>query len=64
MNQATKNLQHVKARLLSRAEAAKILGNIHIRTVDKLIKRGQLKSVTLGDRIMIVATSVDELIAA
>jgi hypothetical protein len=64
MNRSAKNLQHVKARLLSRGETAKILGNIHVRTVDKLIKRGQLKSVLLGDRVMIVATSVYELIAA
>ena len=54
----------VEKRLFSREETAQVLGNIHSRTVDAMVKRGQLKAVKLGRRNMITAESVDELIAA
>ena len=51
-------------RLFSRAETALMLGGIHFRTVDELIKAGRLKSVKLGTRNMVTAKSVEELVAA
>ena len=56
--------QPAKRKLISRDEAAEVLGGINIRTVDKLIKRGVLKSKKLGRRHMIVADSADDLAAA
>ena len=54
----------VEKRLLSRTEAALVLGGIHDRTVDAMVKRKQLKAVKLGRRNMITAQSVEELVAA
>jgi excisionase family DNA binding protein len=54
----------VEKKLLSRSETAVMLGGIHDRTVDSLIKNGKLKTVKLGRRSMITANSVEELVAA
>jgi excisionase family DNA binding protein len=54
----------VEKRLFSREETAQVLGNIHARTVDAMVKRGQLKAVKIGRRNMITAMSVEELIVA
>ncbi len=54
----------VEKKLLSRTETAAMLGGIHDRTVDAMVKRGQLKAVRLGRRNMITAESIGELIAA
>jgi hypothetical protein len=54
----------VEKRLFSREETAQVLGSIHARTVDAMVKRGLLKSVKLGRRNMITAKSVEELVAA
>ena len=54
----------VERKLISRTEAALVLGDIHARTVDAMIKRGQLKAVKLGRRNMVTAASVNELVAA
>jgi Helix-turn-helix domain len=54
----------VERRLLSREETALILGGINDRTVDAMIKRGQLKAVKLGRRNMVTAESVGELVTA
>ena len=52
----------VEKKLLSRTEAALVLGGIHDRTVDAMVKRGQLTGVKLGRRSMITAKSIGELI--
>jgi excisionase family DNA binding protein len=54
----------VEKRLFSCEETAQVLGNIHARTVDSMVKRGQLKSVKLGRRNMITAESVEQLVTA
>jgi Helix-turn-helix domain len=54
----------IEKKLLSRAETALVLGDIHARTVDAMVKRGQLKAVKLGRRNMITAKSVEELVVA
>lgn len=38
--------------LFSRRDAARILGGISARTVDKLVRRGDLQSTKVGDRPM------------
>ena len=37
----------VEKKLLSRTETALMLGGVHDRTVDAMVKRGQLKAVRL-----------------
>ncbi len=59
-----KSLASTKARLISRDETAIILGNVSPRTIDKMLKKGELKAVRIGDRVMITAASVDALIGA
>ena len=54
----------VEKKLFSREETARVLGDIHARTVDAMVKRGQLKAVKLGRRNMITAKSVEELVVA
>ena len=55
----------VEKKLLSRTETAAILGGIHDRTVDAMVKRGQLKGGAAWLlRNMITAESIGELIAA
>lgn len=51
-------------RLVSRAEAAKMLGGINILTLDKMIERGEVKSLRIGDRVLIKTASIDKLTAA
>jgi excisionase family DNA binding protein len=53
----------VRPKLFSREEAAALLGNINIRTVDRLVKRGQLKAVRLGRRNMVTRESAEALAA-
>ena len=52
MDQTEKN-RRLEQRLFSREVAARVLGGIHVRTVDKLVKSGRLASVKLGRRHMI-----------
>ena len=54
----------VEKKLFSRTETALMLGGIHFRTVDSLIKDGKLTAVKLGRRNMVTAKSVEELVAA
>ena len=54
---------NVKSKLMTRHATAKVLGEIHLRTVDRLIKAGKLKGVRIGSRAFVVADSVDQLIA-
>jgi excisionase family DNA binding protein len=53
----------VRLKLFSREEAAALLGKINIRTVDRLVKRGQLKAVRLGRRNMVTRESAEALAA-
>jgi excisionase family DNA binding protein len=53
----------IEKKLLSRSEAGLMLGGVHDRTVDALVKRGKLKGVKLGRRHMITSKSVEELVA-
>jgi excisionase family DNA binding protein len=48
--------------LLDRDEAAARL-RVHKRTIDRAVKRGELRSVYVGRRHLIAADSVDALIA-
>lgn len=54
----------IEKKLFSRAETAAILGGVHDRTVDALVKVGKLKAVKLGRRNMITAQSVEEVVAS
>jgi hypothetical protein len=64
MNLAAKTKQPpVKRKLLSRHEAAALLGGVHIRTIDRRLKDGSLKGVRVGRRSMITVESA-ELLAA
>ena len=49
--------------LLSRHATAALLGDIHIRTVDRLRMRGQLDGAKIGNRMFIKATSAKRLAA-
>jgi hypothetical protein len=49
--------------LLSRQRAAHKLGDVNLRTVDRLIRRGKIRGVKIGSRMMIVDDSIDTLIA-
>jgi excisionase family DNA binding protein len=51
-----------QAQLIAREEAAARL-RVHLRTVDRAAKRGELRSVHVGRRSMIAADSVEALIA-
>ena len=48
---------NVKSRLTTRHATAKVLGDIHLRTVDRLIKAGKIRSVKVGSRAFVVADS-------
>jgi excisionase family DNA binding protein len=39
--------------LVSKREAAKMLGGLHLHTIDRLLKRGKLKGTKVGSRMMI-----------
>ena len=54
---------HVKSKLMTRHAAAKVLGEIHLRTLNRLVKAGKLKGVKVGTRSFVVADSVDQFIA-
>ena len=49
--------------LLSRQATAVFLGDIHIRTVDRLRMRGKLDGVKIGNRMFIKAASAKRLAA-
>ena len=49
------------AKLQSRDKTAAMF-NVNVRTVDQMIKRGELKAVRLGGRIMIPISVVNALI--
>ena len=53
---------NVKPKLMTRHAAARTLGGIHLRTLDRLVKAGKLKGVKVGSRAFVVADSVDQLI--
>lgn len=50
------------ALLVSRTEAAQMLGGVHPRTVDNMIKSNQLEARPVGRRKMIVRASVERYI--
>ena len=54
---------NVKSRLMTRHATAKVLGDIHLRTVDRLIKAGKIRSVKVGSRALVVADFVDQFLA-
>ena len=54
---------NVKSRLTTRHATAKVLGDIHLRTVDRLIKAGKIRSVKVGSRAFVVADSIDQFLA-
>jgi excisionase family DNA binding protein len=39
--------------LVSKQEAAKRLGGVHLHTIDRLLKRGKLKGTKVGSRMMV-----------
>jgi excisionase family DNA binding protein len=47
---------------ISREKAAAKLGDppIHLRTIDRLIKRGKLKAYRVGSRVFVLTDSIDE----
>ena len=51
-------------KLLSRQAAAAMLGDVHIRTVDRLLKQGALQGVKVGRRSMVTLASAEDLAAA
>ena len=51
-------------KLLSRQAAAALLGNVHIRTVDRLVKQGDLQGVKVGRRSMVTLNSAEALASA
>jgi excisionase family DNA binding protein len=53
----------MQRKLLSRYEAAEVL-NVHYRTIDKLIRNGELRGVKIGRRHMVDMSSANKLIAA
>jgi excisionase family DNA binding protein len=56
-------IRNVKgARLATREEAAKQL-NVHERTIDRAIKRGELRGVHVGRRTFVTVDSLEALIA-
>lgn len=55
---------NVRPALHTRHTTGKLLGGVHLTTVDRLVKRGKLRAVKIGSRKMITADSVDELLAA
>jgi excisionase family DNA binding protein len=54
---------NVKPKLTSRHTAAKILGGINLRTVDRLVKAGKIRGVKVGSRAFLVTDSIDEFLA-
>ena len=48
---------------MTRHAAAKVSGDIHLRTVDRLVKAGKFRGVKVGSRAFVVADSVDQFIA-
>ena len=55
---------NVKPKLHSVPTTGKLLGGVHDSTVSRLVAKGKLRAVKIGSRKMIVADSVDELLAA
>jgi hypothetical protein len=53
---------NVKPKLVSRQTAAKMLGDVHTKTVDRLIQRGLLRGVNVGARKMVDPDSIDAFI--
>jgi hypothetical protein len=53
----------VERKLLTRHEAAALLGGIHIRSVDRLLRRGKLVRVRLGRRSLVTVQSAEALAA-
>jgi excisionase family DNA binding protein len=54
---------NVKSKLLTRHATAKVLGDIHLRTVDRLIKAGKIRGVKVGSRAFVAADSIDQFLA-
>ena len=54
----------IRRKLLSRHEAAALLGEVHIRTIDRLLKQGALQGVKVGRRSMVTLNSAEALAAA
>jgi excisionase family DNA binding protein len=51
----------VQVKLQSR-ESTAAQANVNIRTIDEMIKRGELAAVRLGRRVMIKISSVERLL--
>jgi hypothetical protein len=49
--------------LMSREEAARVLGGLHVQTIGKLARAGKLERVFIGRRSMITVASVRALAA-
>jgi hypothetical protein len=47
--------------LMSRQEAARILGGLHLATIDRFCRAGKLERVHVGRRTMLTVTSVRAL---
>ena len=65
LNEATlrERARRDKPALRSREGSAHKL-NVHVRTIDRLVRRGKLRGVKVGARMMIDDASIDDLIAA
>ena len=63
MNSTEQNRRPLEQKLLSREVAAKVLGGVNVRTIDRLVKSGKLASVKLGRRHMITRESAEDLAA-
>jgi hypothetical protein len=63
MNSTEQSRRPLEQKLISRKVAATVLGGIHVRTVDKLVKDGRLASVKLRRRHMITRESAEDLAA-
>jgi hypothetical protein len=46
-------------RAYSRRDAGRVLG-IHERSIDRLVKAGELDAINLGSRVVITAASIDK----
>lgn len=57
--QATASPQPARQALRSKPEAAEYLGGISIRTLERLVKDGQLRPVKLRGRVMFSQTALD-----
>jgi hypothetical protein len=60
---AKQRMRETAPLLMSREEAARTLGGLHISTIGKLARAGKLQRVFVGRRSMVTAESVHKLAA-